>query len=78
MADWLDEQMGGLCKSLQEQIEDNRFLNPLQKQKFLEMLDDCASKARESNEDTLVMMRSELKGFAQQFQAASGKPLKYV
>lgn len=52
MADFVDRRLGGFCKDIQKQIEDLPLLNQVQKQKFIDMLNECASKADKAPEDS--------------------------
>lgn len=76
MADWLDRRLGGFCKDIQQQIDELPLLSAPQKQKFTEMLNECAEKADKSPQDTIGFMRRELKPMQQQIQFRTGKPFR--
>lgn len=82
MADWLDEQLGSLCKDLQSQIGENPFLNFMQKEEFLKMLEDCASKAaKEPNKqpgDSVVLFKQHMQSVSDRYRAKTGLPLDYA
>lgn len=73
MADWLDRRLGGFCKSIQDQIDDLPLLHPAQKEKFIQMLQECADKADASQEDSVAFMRRELHPLRQQVRFKTGK-----
>lgn len=73
MADWVDRRLGGFCKEIQQQIEDLPMLSAPQKQKFIDMLNECAEKADKAPQDSIGFMRQELLPMQQQIQVQSGK-----
>ncbi|MFL0357704.1 hypothetical protein ACI5KX_14670 [Erythrobacter sp. GH1-10] len=76
MADWLDKRLGNFCKSIQDQIDELPFLDPAQKRKFTDMLEECADKADKSSLDSLVFMRREIQPLRRQIQARTRKDIK--
>lgn len=76
MADWLDKRLGKFCKDLQQQIDEMPLLSEPQKQKFTEMLNECADKANASPQDTIGFMRRELQPMRQQIKFQTGKDIR--
>lgn len=76
MADWVDRRLGGFCQAIQQQIEELPLLDAANKRKFVEMLEECASKADKSTEDSVAFMRREIKPLADQYMMKSGKFLR--
>lgn len=76
MADWLDRRLGQFCEDISKQIEDNRFLSPPMKEKYLKMLEECASKAQISQEDTIAFMKREMPEYARQYRLETGGLLR--
>ena len=75
MADWLDRRLGGFCKAIQDQIDELPLLSPAQKQTFLDILDDCAKRADESEEDSIAFMRRESTELRNQVKLKAGRNL---
>jgi hypothetical protein len=73
MADWLDKRLGNFCQDMQKQIEELPLLSAPQKQKFLQMLNECAEKADQSPKDSIGFMREGLLPMQQQIQIQTGK-----
>jgi hypothetical protein len=57
---FFNERMGSFCKEMQDQIEGLPFLPQHRKDQFKSMLDDCAQKAKESDQDTVVHFNSSI------------------
>lgn len=76
MADFVDRKLGNFCKSIQQQIDELPLLDPLTKKRFTDMLEDCARKAEESPQDSIVMMKRELHPLRTRFKVQTGKDLK--
>ncbi len=76
MGDWVDRRLGAFCKDIQQQIEELPMLSAPQKQKFIDMLKECADKADEAPQDSIGFMRQGLQPMQQQIQLASGKPFR--
>ncbi len=76
MGDWVDRRLGDFCKDIQQQIEELPMLIAPQKQKFIDMLKECADKADEAPQDSIGFMRQGLQPMQQQIQLASGKPFR--
>lgn len=73
MGDWVDKRLGNFCQEMQKQIEELPLLSAPQKQKFLDMLNECADKADNAPQDSIGFMRQELLPLQQQIQIQTGK-----
>ncbi|KPF63510.1 hypothetical protein [Porphyrobacter sp. AAP60] len=76
MADYLDKRIGNFCQSIQQLIDEYLPVSSPQKQKFIEMLNDCADRADKSPEDSIGFMRRELQPLRQQIKFQTGKDLR--
>lgn len=76
MADWLDKRLGRFCQDIQQQIDELPLLSAPQKQKFSQMLNECADKADKSPQDSIGFMRRELMPMQQQIQLQTRKPFR--
>lgn len=66
--DWLDQKLGNYCKTIQEQIDENPFLSYPMKQKFVEMLEDCAKEAKQEEGDTTALFNRKLNRLSNEFE----------
>ena len=68
--EWLDKKLGGFCKMIDKEIEDNPFLTRPIKRKFQKMLEECSEKAKKSSNQTTAEFN---RGYQKLYKDAANK-----